>query len=405
MKPHATPVGGPVVTRPFQVLAALAVLALALLAWRFVAGLGAVTALNDGYPWGLWIAFDVVVGTALASGGYAVAILVYVLNRGRYHPLVRSALVTSALGYTLGAIGVIIDLGRFWEVWKVPIFFWRWNLNSILLEVALCITLYVFVLWVEVSPAFLERAKLSRRARVRRFAERAIPRLEKAMPFLIALGLLLPTMHQSSLGSLMLLAGPRLHPLWSTPLLPLLFLVSCIAMGYAVVVLESTLAARAFGRPRETALLAGLSSAMVVVLALYLALRLGDVAARGQLGHLRVGDRYAVLFLVEMALFLIPAVLLLRRRRLVQSAYLFRAALWIVLAGALYRFSTFLFAFNPGVQWAYFPAVQEILITVGLVALEVLAYVVIVKHFPILQGAPAATRSDPRREAWASASS
>jgi hypothetical protein len=182
MRDYPTPVGGPIVTRPFKILAALAAIALALLAWRFVFGLGSVTAMNDGYPWGLWIAFDVVVGTALATGGYAVAILVYVLNKGRYHPLVRSALVTSALGYTLGAIGVVIDLGRFWSVWKVPIYFWNWNLNSILLEVALCISLYVLVLWVEVSPSFLENWKRSEHAAGSSFRGPGDPAAEDGLP-------------------------------------------------------------------------------------------------------------------------------------------------------------------------------------------------------------------------------
>jgi Ni/Fe-hydrogenase subunit HybB-like protein len=105
-----------------------------------------ITAMNDGYPWGLWIAFDVVTGTALACGGYAVALLVYVLNKGKYHPLVRPAVLTSALGYTLAGAGVGLDVGRWWSVWRVPLFFWRWNLNSVLLEVALCIMSYMFVL-------------------------------------------------------------------------------------------------------------------------------------------------------------------------------------------------------------------------------------------------------------------
>jgi Ni/Fe-hydrogenase subunit HybB-like protein len=403
MMHEPTPVGGRILTRPFLVLGFFGAIALVLLAYRFVYGLGSVTALNDGYPWGLWIAFDVVVGTALATGGYAVAILVYVLNKGKYHPLVRSALVTSALGYTLGGIGVIIDLGRFWGVWKVPIYFWSWNLNSILLEVALCSSLYILVLWVEVSPSFLERWKQSANARVSYLAGRAIPAVKLALPWLIALGLLLPTMHQSSLGSLMLLAGPRLHPLWSTPFLPLLFLISALAMGYAVVVLESSLSSWAFNRPRETRVLAGLSTAMVFVLFLYAWIRMLDVLVRGRLPLIFAPDGYGLLFVLEMALFITPMVMLLMRSRLHNLTFLFRAALLIVTAGALYRFSTFLIAFNPGAHWSYFPAVAETLITVGLVSLEIMAYVFIVKKFPILQGAPVAPRPEPRREAWARA--
>ena len=128
--------------------------------WRFVAGLGAVSNLNDGYPWGLWIAFDVVTGTALGCGGYAVALLVYILNKGEYHPLVRPAVLTSLLGYGLAVLAVTIDLGRFWELWKVPVFFWRWS-HSPQLEVALCVAAYVVVLLIELSPAFFEKWRTS----------------------------------------------------------------------------------------------------------------------------------------------------------------------------------------------------------------------------------------------------
>src|SRR6476620_9120258 len=204
----AAPVGGRLMTPSIGVLFGIFGLGALLILWRLIAGLGATTALNDGYPLGLWIAFDVVTGTALACGGYAVAILVYILNKGRYHPLVRPALLTSALGYSLAGFSVVIDIGRWWNVWKVPVYFWHWNFNSALLEVALCILAYVVVLWIELSPAFFERWQDSAILPLRRFSRWALPILAKASSFIIALGLLLPTMHQSSLGTLMLLAGP-----------------------------------------------------------------------------------------------------------------------------------------------------------------------------------------------------
>jgi Ni/Fe-hydrogenase subunit HybB-like protein len=384
----AVPIGGRIMTPRFRILMVLAAIAAAILAVRFILGIGATTALNDGYPWGLWIAFDVVVGTAIACGGYAVALLVYIMNRGRYHPLVRSALVTSALGYTLAGLSVVIDLGRWWNVYAVPIKFWHWNLNSILLEVALCIMLYMLVLWIELSPAFFERGRSSSNVRLRRVSERALPVVEKALPWVIALGLVLPTMHQSSLGSLMMLAGPRLHALWLTPLLPLLFLVSCLGMGYAGVIIESTLSSRAFGRPRETRLLTGLARPASIVLLLWAAIRITDIVVAGKLGLVTRFDGFSLLFLLEMALVITPAVLLLGPSAR-SSAGLFRTGLLVLAGGALYRFSTFLFAFDPGAHWSYFPAVAEIMVTVGLVAAEIMAYIVIVRVFPILQGAPA----------------
>src|SRR6185436_10383895 len=143
---QARPIGGRIFTTPFNLLVALFAVAAVLIVYRLIFGLGRITAMNDGYPWGLWIAFDVVTGTALACGGYAVALLVYVLNKGKYHPLVRPAVLTSALGYSLAGVGVALDIGRWWNIWRVPVFFWHWNLNSVLLEVALCIMAYTFVL-------------------------------------------------------------------------------------------------------------------------------------------------------------------------------------------------------------------------------------------------------------------
>src|SRR5215470_11282988 len=138
MRTEARPVGGTIFTRPFKVLLLLFVASAVVIAWRFAAGIGPVTALSDGYPWGIWIAFDVVTGTAFACGGYAVALLVYILNRGRYHPLVRPAILTSALGYSIAGLSLVVDVGRPWNFWRVPVFFWQWNFDSALLEVALC---------------------------------------------------------------------------------------------------------------------------------------------------------------------------------------------------------------------------------------------------------------------------
>jgi Ni/Fe-hydrogenase subunit HybB-like protein len=389
MSVHAA-VGGPVLTRPGKILLALGILATLIVAWRFAVGLGPTTGLSDGYPFGLWIAFDVVTGTALACGGYAVALLVYILNKGKYHPLVRPALVTSALGYSLAGLAVVVDVGRPWWIWKVPLFFWRWNLSSALLEVALCIMAYVFVLWIELSPAFLERwEQASSWPKLARFARKARPKIEKALPWVIALGILLPTMHQSSLGTMMLLAGAKLHPLWSTPLLPLLFLVGCLGMGFGVVVMESALSSRLLGRRSEAPMLASLSRAMVLVLGFWIVVRLADLGLRGRLGLAFAADATVVWFWLEMALAVGAMAMLLAKGRIRNLGWLFQASVLLVLGGALYRFSTYLMAFDPGGNWSYFPSIPEMLVTIGFVALEVLAYVYLIKRFPILTGAEA----------------
>ena len=391
MKAHAEPVGGPLFTPAMRVLAVVVGIGAVVMLWRLVAGLGPTTALNDGYPLGLWIAFDVVTGTALACGGYAVAILVMILNKGRYHPLVRPAILTSALGYSLAGFSVFLDIGRWWYIWKVPLYFWHWNFDSALLEVALCIMAYVVVLWIEVAPAFLEKWSDASNLLLRRMSRVSLRALEKAAIWIIALGLLLPTMHQSSLGTLMLLADSRLHPLWNTRLLPLMFLLTCVSMGFAVVVCESAFSSVAFKRRPETSMLGNLAAAIVPVQLVVVAMRLADLAWRGQLGLLAAGDIRSLLVLIEFGLMLAPAVMLRSAARRRDLGHLVRAAMLMMLGGALYRFDTYLVAFTPGAHWSYFPSVPEILISTGLVAAEIMAYIAVVKTFPILAGRTAVT--------------
>lgn len=386
---HA-PVGGRILTRPFLGLLAVAAVGGLVALYRFVSGIGAVAELNDGYPWGIWIAIDVVVGTALGCGGYAVGLLVYVLNKGKYHPLVRPAVLTSLLGYGLAVIAVAIDLGRFWGLWKLPVFFWRWT-HSPQLEVALCVLAYNFVLLVEISPALFEKWRHGPGGALRSLAAKGLRLVERSLVWILALGLLLPTMHQSSLGTMMLLPGPRMHPLWFTPWLPLLFLVNCIAIGYAIVTLESNFSASAFGRPRHGAMLASLSGVAAWVALAWSAFRLAEVAVAGELPQAASGR--GAFFLAEVALHVVGAAILLTPGRRSSPVWQVRASLLLLLGGALFRVNTYLVAFLPGSNWSYFPSVPEMLITFGIIALEVAIYVAAVKIFPILAGAEAPARS------------
>ena len=394
MSTHASlhrEVGGPILTPSYRLLLAIAALGGVMMLWRFAAGLAAVSNLNDGYPWGVWIAFDVVTGPALGCGGYAVALLVYILNKGEYHPLVRPAILTSLLGYGLAVLAVTVDLGRFWELWKVPVYFWRWS-HSPQLEVALCVALYVLVLTIELSPAFFEKWRTSPDSGLRSFAEKGYRLVKKSFVWILALGILLPTMHQSSLGTMMLLTGPKLHPLWFTPWLPLLFLVNAVIMGYGVVVLESHAAASAFGRRRETEMLGRLSKVAGGVAWFFVAFRVVDVAWRGQAMR-ALSEAYGIAYFLELALLVAGALILgseVRRRQPGRQAL---AALLLVLGGTVYRFNVYLVGFRPGDHWSYFPAVPELLITFGIVALEIALYVAAVKTFPILAGEPAPARA------------
>jgi Ni/Fe-hydrogenase subunit HybB-like protein len=362
-----------------------------ILAYRFATGIGTVSGLTDGYPWGIWIAFDVVTGTALACGGYAIAILAYILNKGKYHPLVRPALLTSALGYSMAALAIIIDVGRWWGIWRIPLGGFpdmgSYNWNSALLEVALCVMAYVGVLWIELGPAFLEKWEAtSKNSSLVGFAKFGLKFYDKALIWIIALGVLLPTMHQSSLGALMLLGGHKLHGLWNTPWIPLLYLISCIGMGYAVVVWESAVSSRVFKREREDSMLISLSGAMVVVLGLYLVLRFADIIFSGKTMLMFNSGMLSIMFWVEIALFVVPMVMLMRAKDRANFATIFKASMLIMLAGGLYRFDTYLTAYNPGEGWSYFPTTLELLITLGVISFEIFLYIFVVKRYPILSG-------------------
>jgi Ni/Fe-hydrogenase subunit HybB-like protein len=384
MQTHAQPLGGPLFTRAYLFLLGIGAIGIVLTIWRFFVGLGAATGLSDGYPLGIWIAFDVVTGTALACGGYAVALIVYIFNKGKYHPLVRPAILTSALGYTIAGTSVAIDLGRPWNMWKIPIYFWDWNLNSSLLEVALCIMAYVCILWIELSPAFLEKFSADGPPRLKAISDRILPILDKALIWIIALGMLLPTMHQSSLGSLMMLSGPKLHPLWLTGWLPLFFLVTCLAMGYALVVFESVFSATVFGRKPELAMLRNLQKIAAWGGLVFVIIRVADLAFSGNLHYATTLDLYGTMFWIENVLWLLPLAMLAGPRPTLGS--LFRGAMVVALAGAVYRFDTYLVAFNPGPGWHYFPTVPEMFITFGLIAIELAIYIAVVKRFPIFVG-------------------
>ena len=386
---HA-PVGGKLMTRPFVILLLIALLGGAVALYRFINGLGAVSNLNNGYPWGIWIAIDVVVGTALGCGGYAVGILVYILNRGHYHPLVRPAVLTSLLGYGLAVVAVAVDLGRFWGLYQLPIFIWRWS-HSPQLEVALCVAAYVFVLIIEMSPALFENWRTSASTGLRSAAGTGLRFVERSFIWILGLGLLLPTMHQSTLGTMMLLPGPRMHPLWFTHWLPLLFLVNCIVMGYSVVALEATFSSVVFRRPRHTAMLASLSNITAWIALGWVIFRLLVVAIDGELGL--VASPKGMLFLGESVLILAGVAILFSAERRARSEWQVRAGILMLAGCALFRVNTYMVAFTPGPNYSYFPAVPELLITFGIMAFEVLLYIIAVKRFPILGGAAPAPQS------------
>lgn len=377
------PLGGRVLTKPVLILGIFVLIAAYFVARRFIFGLGDVSHMSNGYPLGVWVAVDVVVGTAFGCGGYAMALLVYIFNRHTYHPLMRPALLSGVFGYTLAGMAVMIDLGRYWNAFNL-LMPWYAQLNSVIFEVALCVMAYTTVLWIEFAPVFLERMPPAIRQRYNLDKWRAF--LKRYMYVFIGLGVLLPTMHQSSLGSVLLVMGSKLSPLWYTTWLPLLYLISALSMGYGVVLLESTLVSRAFRLPSDSALLAALSRIVAGLLALFLAIRFGALVAGDHVDLAFAGDLSGNLFLVESALFLAPLIILALPAGRASQRMRFLAAICLLAAGSLYRIDSYLMAVNPGNGWVYFPSAAELMITFGVICLEIMLYLLFIKTLPVLHG-------------------
>ena len=332
------PLGGKIISKPVMIFGPLIVICMLLIVKRLVFGLGSVSDLNGGFPWGVWIAFDLLIGTGFACGGWALAWAVYVFNRGQYHPLVRPALLASLFGYSLGGLSITIDVGRYWNL---PYFYipGHFNVNSVLFETAVCMTIYIGVMALEFAPALFERLgwKLS------------LKRLNKVMFFIIALGALLPTMHQSSMGSLMISAGYKVHPLWqSYEMLPLFSLLTAFIMGFSIVIFEGSLVQAGLrgNGPDEKSLFVKLTNTISVLLAIFIVLRVAKLRN--------------------------------------DSRMLFLSALSALLGCATWRLTYSLVAFNPGGGYAYFPTWEELLISIGFVAIEICAYIVLIRLLPIL---------------------
>lgn len=363
---------------------------------RFTGGIGYVSNLTTARPWGLWIGVDVASGVALAAGGFTTAFLAHIAGRHTFEPVVRPALLTAMLGYTFVVLGLLVDIGRSWAIWKPMVF---WNFNSVLFEVAMCVMLYLNVLYIEFIPILVEQFKgrvrlpgpLAALNGLTEFVLGLADRiLGKVMWFFIIAGVVLSCMHQSSLGSLMLMAPTKLHPLWYTPILPLLFLTSAIAVGYPMVVFETTLATASMKLDGEMRVLSPLIRVTIYLLGIYMALKIGDMVVRGTYVYLLDGTARTNSFIVEMLLgVIVPWLMLLSGKVRRSRQALFAACAMIVGGVLLNRVNVFVVGYQPPVSEAsYFPAVGEILVTVGLISALMLLYRFLVTHLPVLS-APA----------------
>jgi octaheme c-type cytochrome (tetrathionate reductase family) len=374
------------------ILTAVAAVGLAFGLARIFNGLGAVTNLDNFYPWGIWIAIDVACGVALAAGGFTTAALVDIFGRKHFHSLLRPAILTAWLGYFMVAIGLMFDLGRYWNVWR-PIF--NWQGNSALFEVGMCVMAYLTVLTIEMSPSLLEgiKDKMSRDGRF----PRLLRKLEKPvnlilswvkiiLPIFIVAGVVLSCMHQSSLGTLMVIASTKISALWFTPLLPLLFLLSAMMVGLPMVIVESIVSSKSFGRAPEIDVLGPLARIIPWIIGAYAVFKFGDIILRWSQLKFTEHPEATVAWAVEIVFGILTPLVLFSLRAVRKSAgWLLSAALLVVFGVVLNRVNVYIVGyFPPFAGKRYFPAVGELALTIGLACVLMLLYRFFAVYFPIV---------------------
>ncbi|HXH28011.1 MAG TPA: Ni/Fe-hydrogenase cytochrome b subunit, partial [Candidatus Polarisedimenticolia bacterium] len=338
---------------------------------RFTRGLGATTHLSDSFPWGLWIGLDILCGVGLAAGAFTLTAVVHIFNLRRFEPIVRPTVLTGLLGYLFVIVALMFDLGQPWRIWHALIF---WNPHSVMFEVAWCVMLYTTVLALEFSPIVFEKLRLERPRRI----------LRAVSTPLVIIGVILSTLHQSSLGSLYLIVPEKLHALWYTPLLPLFFFISAVGAGLGMIIVESYLSGRAFGRRLEMSLLEPLARAMVVVLGVYGILRLQVLSANGALAALRRGGYEAHMFLLEFGLgVVLPVGLLLVPRVRRSERGLVAGGFLAVLGFVMNRLNISVTGMEAAAGAHYFPSWMEIVVSLGLVALGFAAFGVAARYLAI----------------------
>ncbi len=319
----------------------IALSGLAFLLARFIFGLGAVTNLDNQYPWGIWISLDVAAGVALAAGGFTTAALGHIMHREHYHAIVRPALLTALLGYTFVAVSVATDIGRWYSIWHPLV---MWNGSSALFEVGICVMMYLTVLYIEFLPVVVER--FLGKVNLPGFLSGLNKTIEKLLHFLdktldrfmfifIIAGVVLSCLHQSSLGTLMVIAGPKMHPLWQTPVLPLLFLLSAISLGFPMVILEGLVSSKSFGLEPEMDVLKSLSKFVGPLLGIYLAFKIGDMVIRETFVYLTKITTASVMFTIEVFFGIIVPTRMFLSKTMTQSRAGLLLASGLVIFGVL----------------------------------------------------------------------
>jgi Ni/Fe-hydrogenase subunit HybB-like protein len=391
---------GRVLTPLLAFLMALAAIGLVLAGIRVVSPLGPFSAMNSVYAWGIWKTFNVMTLTALGSGPLALGMAAWVFNRQKLHVVMRTALVSGFLFYATGLIALGFDVGRPWNFYSAAMP-WRWNSESAMLEISICMPLYCAVfLSFEILPLFLERLYYTGSAKSQAFLRHISPRIRKAYPFVIIGAYVIPLMHQSSLGGLLLLAGDKINPLWQSPAMPWLYLIAAALCGFSFTILLLLIVCLRYGRKLDQDVLTELANLLSGMCFFFLLVRAVDLLWRGQLHRAFALDTMSLLFLLESSLILIPAVALRFRRLRETPRVLLNLSVLACLGGMLYRFIPTSIAYKPMRSTSYFPSAPELVMAVGYISMGIVAFVFAINYFAVLPGEASAWDHAYRPFGW-----
>jgi Ni/Fe-hydrogenase subunit HybB-like protein len=337
--------------------------------YRLFAGLGATTNLSDAYPWGLWVSFDVLTGVALAGGGFTISAAIYVFNLKKFEPFLRPAKLSAFVGYLIFIIGLFFDLGQPWRIWHPMV---MWNPQSVLFEVSWCVMLYTTVLATDIFIWALERWQ----------KYEWVNFIRSIYVFLIVAGIVLSTLHQSSLGALFLLLPEKMSTLWASPAIGVLFFTTAIIAGMSMIIVESILSAKAYGRKPEMEIISSLAKGLGLALVVYLAMKVTDLSAR-QVSVLGL-DWVHVLFYLELIVCVaLPALLLYMPEVRNSTNGLLWAASLAAFGVVLNRFNVSLTSYGGYRDFWYFPSAIEIILTIGLIAQAILIFDFGMRYLPV----------------------
>lgn len=358
------------IPKSFYPLLALTLLAIGLSIYRLVVGLGPTTNMSDHYPWGIWITFDLFL-IPVAGAAFTISLISYYFGRKRYHTIIRPAILAGFLGYAVVGILLFLDIGRwpqFYNILVPPL-----NVHSFLEEISICITLYTLILIIEIAPVFLEKWGITK----------PIKWINRWILWIAGAGIVLSTLHQSSLGSLFLLMRYKLHPLWWTPALPVLFFLQAIYTGLGTAAIATNVIWKMLNIPRDKELYRRLGQVMSLVLALYFAVKVGDWMGSGEFATLLHPDIYVIIALLEMILGVIVPLAILLSKLVSHSAGPFWAGVFALIGTFINRLVITWIGLAEPSPLPYMPSWIEILITIGLLAGVFLTYGVVVRYFKI----------------------